>query len=54
MKAAFHTLGCKVNQYETEAAEITVKVVHGDGSEKEFPISTTAENLGDALVEEGR
>ena len=37
----------------TEAAEITVKVIHGDGSEKEFPISTTAENLGDALVEEG-
>ena len=28
--------------------EITVKVVHGDGSEKEFPISTEAETLGDA------
>ena len=38
---------------DAEAAEITVKVIHGDGSEKEFPISTTAENLGDALVEEG-
>ena len=38
---------------DAEATEITVKVIHGDGSEKEFPISTTAENLGDALVEEG-
>ena len=38
---------------DAEAAEITVKVIHGDGSEKEFPISTTAENLGAALVEEG-
>ena len=33
--------------------EITVKVVHGDGSEKEFPISTEAETLGDALMAEG-
>ena len=39
---------------DAEAAEITVKVIHGDGSEKEFPISTTAENLGAALVEEGK
>ena len=36
-----------------ETKEITLKVVHGDGSEKEFPISTTAETLGEALEAEG-
>ncbi len=28
-------------------------MVHGDGSEKEFPVSTTAETLGEALEAEG-
>ena len=28
-------------------------MVHGDGTEKEFPITTTAATLGDALVAEG-
>lgn len=35
------------------AIEITLKVVHGDGSEKEFPISTSAANLREALEAEG-
>ena len=34
-------------------SDITLKVVHGDGTEKEFPITTTAATLGDALVAEG-
>lgn len=38
---------------EAETKEITLKVVHGDGSEKDFTISTSAETLGEALEEEG-
>ena len=41
------------SQADAETKEITLKVVHGDGSEKEFPISTTAETLGEALEAEG-
>lgn len=41
------------SQVDAETKEITLKVVHGDGSEKEFPISTTAETLGEALEAEG-
>lgn len=32
---------------------ITFQVVHGDESTKDFTISTDAENLGDALVQQG-
>lgn len=35
------------------AKAITVKVVHKDGSEKEFPIETEAENLRAALEPDG-
>lgn len=38
---------------DSEVKNITLKVVHGDGSEKEFPVSTTADTLGEALVAEG-
>ena len=38
---------------DAETTDITLKVVHGDGTEKEFPITTTAATLGDALVAEG-
>ena len=38
---------------DAETKDITLKVVHGDGTEKEFPITTTAATLGDALVAEG-
>lgn len=38
---------------DAQAVEITLKVIHGDGSEKEFPISTTAATLGEALEAEG-
>lgn len=41
------------SQVDAETKEITLKVVHGDGSEKEFPVSTTAETLGEALEAEG-
>lgn len=41
------------SQADAETKQITLKVVHGDGSEKEFPISTTAETLGEALEAEG-
>lgn len=41
------------SQADAETKEITLKVVHGDGSEKEFPVSTTAETLGEALEAEG-
>ncbi len=33
--------------------QITVEVIHGDGSSKEFDLTTQQENLGPALVEEG-
>ena len=33
---------------DAETKDITLKVVHGDGTEKEFPITTTAATLGDA------
>ena len=42
-----------VSGEEAEVKEITLKVVHGDGSEKEFPISTQATMLGEALEAEG-
>ena len=32
---------------------ITVQVVHGDGSTRDFPVKTTEEYLGFALVSEG-
>lgn len=32
---------------------IAVRVVHGDGSTKDFPVKTTEEYLGPALVAEG-
>ncbi|MGI6255797.1 MAG: DUF4430 domain-containing protein [Acutalibacter sp.] len=38
---------------DAQVKEITLKVVHGDGSEKEFPISTEAATLGEALEAEG-
>lgn len=38
---------------DSEVKNITLKVVHGDGSEKEFPVSTTADTLGEALEAEG-
>lgn len=34
-----------------EEISITVTVVHGDKSEKQFDLTTTCTNLGDALVE---
>ena len=52
-KVAFHTLGCKVNQYETEAmAELFEKngyeVVHEDEIADVYVINTcTITNLGD-------
>lgn len=33
------------------AKALTIQVVHGDGSAKNFDIHTDAENLGDALLE---
>lgn len=33
--------------------QITVQVVHGDGSKKDFPLTTEKEFLGEALVEGG-
>ena len=35
------------------AKEITVEVVHGDGSEKEFVYNTDYEYLGEVILEEG-
>lgn len=35
----------------TGAKTLTIEVVHGDGSSKEYEIHTDAEYLGDALVE---
>lgn len=35
------------------AKEITVKVVHGDGTEKEFTYQTDAEYLGEVIISEG-
>lgn len=32
---------------------LTVTVIHGDGSQRQFDLVTAAENLGDALVEAG-
>jgi hypothetical protein len=32
---------------------LTISVIHGDGSQRQFDLVTTAENLGDALVEAG-
>ena len=43
----------EASQEESQVKEITLKVVHGDGSEKEFPLSTTADTLGEALEAEG-
>ncbi len=36
---------------QTGGKQITVEVIHGDGSSKEFELSTDAEYLGAALVE---
>ena len=38
---------------QAQEKNITLTVVHGDGSEKEFPIVTEASTLGDALTQEG-
>lgn len=38
---------------DAETKEITFQVVHGDGSTKDFTISTTASNLREALEQEG-
>ncbi len=38
---------------EVQEKAITLKVVHGDGSEKEFSLSTSAGTLGEALEAEG-
>lgn len=35
------------------AKEITVMVIHGDGTEKEFTYQTDAEYLGEVIVSEG-
>ncbi|MGM9663099.1 MAG: DUF4430 domain-containing protein [Oscillospiraceae bacterium] len=40
-------------QGEAGGKAITVEVVHGDGSEKEFSIRTDSENLRGALEQEG-
>ena len=32
---------------------LTISVIHGDGSQRQFDLVTTTENLGDALVEAG-
>ena len=47
------TSSVKEGPEEGQVKNITLKVVHGDGSEKEFPVSTTADTLGDALEAEG-
>lgn len=46
-------LSCSHGQkeYDTEEKTVTVLVTHKSGEEKVFTITTTAENLGDALVE---
>lgn len=38
---------------ETGAKEITVTVVHGDGTEKEFTYQTDAAYLGEVITDEG-
>ena len=38
-------------QFQQGGKELTVKVIHGDKSEKVFEVSTDAENLGAVLVE---
>ena len=40
------------NDVQTGSKEITVTVVHGDGSSKDFKIRTDAEYLGEALLEQ--
>ena len=53
MKVAFHTLGCKVNQYETEAireqfARAGHEIIGEDGSADVYIINTcTVTNLAD-------
>lgn len=38
-------------QFQQGGKDLTVKVIHGDKSEKVFEVSTDAENLGAVLVE---
>lgn len=40
-------------EVQTGSKEITVTVVHGDGSSKEFIYQTDAEHLGDVILSEG-
>ena len=53
MRVAFHTLGCKVNQYETEAireqfARAGHEIIGEDGSADVYIINTcTVTNLAD-------
>lgn len=48
----FTLSGC-AQKKEPAGATITVTVVHGDGSSKDFTVNTDKEMLGEALEEEG-
>lgn len=48
----FCLCACHMSVAQSGEKDITVTVVYKDKSNKEFEISTDAENLGDALLEE--
>lgn len=44
--------GCTGGKTTSGAKTVTLQVVHGDGSAKDFKVSTDAEYLGEALLNE--
>lgn len=50
---AFGLAACGPKNESGDARSVTVTVVHGDKTSKDFTYSSAADTLGDALVEEG-
>ncbi len=51
MAMIFCMCACQASEKQPGEKEITVTVVYADKTQKEFDITTEAENLGDALLE---
>lgn len=49
----FGLAACGPKNESGEARSVTVTVVHGDKTSKDFTYSSTADSLGEALIEEG-
>jgi len=52
ISSVFFIVSCKKDD-EEESKSFTFTVVHADGTEKEFEITTTKSKVGEALVDEG-